>query len=282
MSAPGAIRRAYADVAGLQLHYRHAGERQRPALLLLHQSPSSSAMYQPLMAQLADRFFLVAPDTPGFGASDPVCDAGPGGAGSVEIADYARVIHHFVTALRIAPCGVFGHHTGAAIAVQLEHDHPGTASAMVLSGPTLLDEAQARALPQMAAPFTVVESGEHLLGMWRRLRDKDPGAPLGLAQRELLSAFACGASYQQSYQAVTRQDFAGQLPAIRCPVLVYAGDRDPLYSAVAPTLARLQRGSTIALPGGERTYVCERQTELIAAALADFFANNSSHEERPQ
>jgi haloalkane dehalogenase len=266
-------RRAYAEVAGIQLHYRCAGARELPALLLLHQSPSSSAMYAPLMEQLADRFFLVAPDTPGFGGSDPLEST----MGDVlEIADYARVIDEFVTALGIAPCGVFGHHTGAAIAVQLEHDYPGTCAAMALSGPTLLSQEQKRSLPQLATPLPPDPQGAHLLGMWQRLRDKDPEAPLALTQRELLSAFASGESYPASYAAVTRQDFAGQLRGIECPVLVFAGDQDPLYAAVAPTVAHLPRGRAISLPGGERTYVCERQADFIAAALAEFFSGDGS------
>jgi len=273
MTAYPGPRRAYAEVAGIQLHYRCAGARELPALLLLHQSPSSSAMYAPLMEQLADRFFLVAPDTPGFGGSDPLESTV---AGAVEIADYARVIHEFVTALGIVPCDIFGHHTGAAIAVQLEHDYPGTSAAMALSGPTLLSEEQKHSLPQLATPFPPDQEGAHLLGMWQRLRDKDPEAPLALTQRELLSAFASGESYPASYAAVTRQDFAGQLRGIDCPVLVFAGDRDPLYAAVAPTLAHLRRGRGISLPGGERTYVCERQADIIAAALGEFFSGNGS------
>lgn len=271
MNAAGAgastVRRAYIEVNGLQLHYRYAGTVELPPLLLLHQSPSSSIMYEPLMAALADRFFLIAPDTPGFGNSDalPV-------ERDVEIADYARLVHEFITALGIAPCGIFGHHTGAAIAVQLEHDYPGTAVAMALSGPTLLDVNQKHALPAMASPFALEESAEHLQAMWQRLRAKDNQAPLQLTQRELLLAFTCGNSYPASYAAVARQDFAGQLPAIACPVLVYAGDQDPLYGAVKPTLALLQHGVSATLPGGERTYVCERQVQLVAPLLANFFS----------
>lgn len=273
MTAYRGSRRAYAEVAGIQLHYRCAGARELPALLLLHQSPSSSAMYTPLMERLADRFFLVAPDTPGFGGSDPLQSTA---AGEVEIADYARLIHEFIKGLGIVPCGVFGHHTGAAIAVQLEHDFPGTSAAMALSGPTLLSEEQKYSLPQLASPFPPDEEGAHLLGMWQRLRDKDPEAPLELTQRELLSAFASGESYPASYVAVTRQDFAGQLREVECPVLVFAGDQDPLYAAVAPTVARLPQGRAISLPGGERTYVCERQADIIAAALAEFFSGHGS------
>ena len=262
-----AVRRAYADVPGGQVHYRYAGEAGQPALLLLHQSPSSSAMYEPMMRLLADRFFLVAPDTPGFGNSDGL----RGDPDGHRVADYAAAIYELVSGLGIAPCHVFGHHTGAAIAVQLEHDYPGTARAMALSGPTLLDESLQRSLPQRAAPFPLAEDGSHLQGMWQRIRDKDARAPLALAQRELCLAFAAGAAYQASYRAVAEQDFAGQLPAVQCPVLVFAGDADPLYGAVAPALALLSKGRRADLPGGERTYVCERQADTVAGIIADFF-----------
>jgi pimeloyl-ACP methyl ester carboxylesterase len=224
-------------------------------------------MYELIMRQLADQFFLVAPDTPGFGNSDAL----RGDPASHRVGDYAAAINELVTGLGIAPCYVFGHHTGAAIAVQLEYDHPGTARAMALSGPTLLDESLKCSLPQLAAPFPLAEDGSHLQGMWRRIRDKDALAPLQLAQRELCLAFTAGPAYQASYRAVAEQDFAGQLPAVQCPVVVFAGDADPLYSAVAPTVALLSNGLQQKLPGGERTYVCERQGDTVAGIIAGFF-----------
>ncbi|QDU28539.1 Haloalkane dehalogenase [Anatilimnocola aggregata] len=57
-------------VDGLSIFYRETGSRDLPTLLLLHGLPSSSRMYEPLLARSADRFHLVAPDYPGFGHSD--------------------------------------------------------------------------------------------------------------------------------------------------------------------------------------------------------------------
>ncbi len=256
-------RRAYIDVDGLQIHYRSAGRVGAPVLLLLHQSPSSSAMYEMLMTELADRFRLFAPDTPGFGNSDPL--------GEVSVEGFASIIRGFIGTLEIGPCNVFGHHTGAAIAVQLAHDWPELVKAMALSGPTLLTEEQRHSLPGLASLLPPEPDGSHLQAMWERLRDKDPEAPLALSQRELLCAFASGDAYPASYSAVTRQPTERQLAAIRCPVLVFAGDADPLYSAVAPSVALLPRGVAAELEGGERTYVCERQAPLVASRLADFF-----------
>jgi pimeloyl-ACP methyl ester carboxylesterase len=58
------------DVDGLSVFYREAGPKNAPVILLLHGLPSSSRMFEPLFARLADRYRLVAPDYPGFGHSD--------------------------------------------------------------------------------------------------------------------------------------------------------------------------------------------------------------------
>lgn len=269
MTAAVTVRRAYAEIDGRQLHYRWAGNASLPSLLLLHQSPSTSAMYEPLMQSLADRFYLLAPDTPGFGNSDGL----PGDPGALKIEDYAAAIHALLDTLGISSCYLFGHHTGASIAVAMEHAFPGTARAMALSGPTLLDEELKRQLPMRASTITLQEDGSHLQAMWQRIREKDPTAPLLLLQRELQSAFSSGDAYEASYRAVALQEFAEQLDTIACPVLVFAGNEDPLHHAVAPTVARLPRGVASELSGGERTYVCERQVDTVAARLADFFSN---------
>jgi pimeloyl-ACP methyl ester carboxylesterase len=58
------------QVDGLNIFYREAGPEGAPVLLMLHGFPSSSQMFEPLFARLADRFHLIAPDYPGFGHSD--------------------------------------------------------------------------------------------------------------------------------------------------------------------------------------------------------------------
>jgi pimeloyl-ACP methyl ester carboxylesterase len=59
-----------AQIKGLSIFYREAGPQDAPTLLLLHGLPSSSRMFEPLLARLSDRYHLVAPDYPGFGHSD--------------------------------------------------------------------------------------------------------------------------------------------------------------------------------------------------------------------
>src|ERR1700738_2175150 len=59
-----------AQVDGFKIFYREAGDRQAPAILLLHGFPTSSHMFRNLIPALADRYYVIAPDLPGFGFSD--------------------------------------------------------------------------------------------------------------------------------------------------------------------------------------------------------------------
>jgi pimeloyl-ACP methyl ester carboxylesterase len=59
-----------AEVAGLRIFYREAGEPSKPTIVLLHGFPTSSYQYHDLIPRLADRFHVIAPDYPGMGYSD--------------------------------------------------------------------------------------------------------------------------------------------------------------------------------------------------------------------
>jgi pimeloyl-ACP methyl ester carboxylesterase len=59
-----------ADVLGLRLFYREAGDPSKPTIVLLHGFPSSSYQFHDLIPRLADRFHVIAPDYPGMGFSE--------------------------------------------------------------------------------------------------------------------------------------------------------------------------------------------------------------------
>src|SRR3546814_3790952 len=56
-------------IEGVEIAYREAGDPARPAVLLLHGFPTSSHMFRELIPALAERYHVLAPDYPGFGAS---------------------------------------------------------------------------------------------------------------------------------------------------------------------------------------------------------------------
>jgi pimeloyl-ACP methyl ester carboxylesterase len=59
-----------AQVEGLNVFYREAGDPTNPKLLLLGGFPSSSHQFRNLIPALADRFHVISPDYPGFGNTD--------------------------------------------------------------------------------------------------------------------------------------------------------------------------------------------------------------------
>ena len=67
---PADISYSTETINGLKIAYREAGDRTRPTILLLHGFPTSSHMFRNLIPILAKKYHVIAPDYPGFGASD--------------------------------------------------------------------------------------------------------------------------------------------------------------------------------------------------------------------
>ena len=94
-----------------QVHYRRCGDG--PAMLLLHQSPRSSAEFIELIERWGESFTVVAPDHPGYGVSDPLGDP----AANMEA--FAEALVEFLDAIGLESAAVYGMHTGAGMAVAL-------------------------------------------------------------------------------------------------------------------------------------------------------------------
>jgi pimeloyl-ACP methyl ester carboxylesterase len=60
----------FESVNGIKVFYREAGDKSKPAILLLNGFPSSSIGFRELINDLKEDFYLIAPDYPAFGNSD--------------------------------------------------------------------------------------------------------------------------------------------------------------------------------------------------------------------
>ncbi len=265
------IRKGYAQTELGQIHYLHnPASIGRPALVLLHQTPSSGEMFRPLMQLLAQDFYCIAPDFIGFGNSDAALEH--------SVALYANSVWLCLQALKVSSPLVFGHHTGVAVAAQLEHDQPGFCRALIFSGPTLLSDTQKQALPASVVDASTDEAGDFLQRYWQKIRGKDNSVPLELSLRETLLALRLGSSYKKAYQAVAAQDFAAQIAQIQCPTLVFAGALDVLQPLVAPTVALLPKGQSAetAELGDASTYICETHSAQLAQLIKNFYSQLNS------
>jgi pimeloyl-ACP methyl ester carboxylesterase len=116
-----------ADVDGLNIFYREAGEKGAPALLLLHGFPSSSHMFRDLIPLLADRFHVVAPDLPGFGQSGmPSRDTF-----AYSFDHLAEIIGRFTEVIGLARFAVYVFDYGAPTGFRIAVKHPERITAII-------------------------------------------------------------------------------------------------------------------------------------------------------
>jgi pimeloyl-ACP methyl ester carboxylesterase len=255
------ITKGYIQTSYGLIHYRCAGRDDKPHVLLLHQTASSSVMYEALMRLLEDDFYLFAPDTLGFGGSDFPLE-------TATMKLYADSLRDAAQTFGLQSPYVFGHHTGASIAAQMEFDQA-QARKMILSGPPYLTPEQKAVFKQGVQPVVIQEDGAHLGKLWARLRAKDENASLDLTHREFLLNLRAGERYHEAYFAVFEHDFETQLAALTCPVLVMAGDEDTLKDSLEPSYRALQRGGMRRMRGN--TYICDQAPEDVAAVMREFF-----------
>ena len=116
------------QIDGLSIFYREAGPKGAPTLLLLHGLPSSSRMFEPLFARLADRYHLVAPDYPGFGHSD-----WPDPKKFAYTFDhYAEIMNHFAEALGLSRYTLYMQDYGGPVGFRMALAHPERIEALIV------------------------------------------------------------------------------------------------------------------------------------------------------
>ncbi len=160
-----AVTRHFVNLGDRQIHYRLAGSG--PPLLLLHQSPTSSAEMATDIEIFAHHFTVIGIDHPGYGLSDPLPDEAP------DIGRFADELETLITALGLDQVLIYGFHTGAIIGFEFARRYPERCTAAVINGLTCIegDElddllAHYNALPE------VTPEGAHLPWLWARLRDQ--------------------------------------------------------------------------------------------------------------
>ena len=159
------IKRHYVNVQGRRVHFRSGGTG--PVVLLLHQSPQSSAAMLPLAEKLVSRYCVIAPDSPGFGLSDPLTMT------TQTIEDMAHALDEFTTAIQLPPATVIGVHTGAEIALEFGLRFPEKTDFLILDGLALFNEEEsADILEHYLPPFIPDWDGSHLTWLWARLREQ--------------------------------------------------------------------------------------------------------------
>lgn len=264
------VKRRYADVGVRQIHYRECGPAddgdQALRTLLLHQVSSSSAMFEAVMPLLAERgIHTLAPDTAGFGASDPLSD--PQG-----VMDYVRDLLNFLDAAGWhEPVFVVGHHNGARRGTELSAEHPERVRALVAVGLPYHPDKQARAqsfVDKKIQDPVPTDDGAHVMHEWQRLGELGgPGMAAPLRTRELVDTLRAQ-NYAAMYRISFSHDVEHALEALRVPTLLVGPAGDQLAPRQAAAAALAEHAESVEVPGG--VFVFDEDPAMMAQVIGDF------------
>jgi pimeloyl-ACP methyl ester carboxylesterase len=176
------IQYGYTDTSEGQIHFSKMGEGD-VSLLLFHESPQSSKVYERVIPYLAEKFSVYAFDTPGYGMSTPP-------SSPLKIEEYAKLLVEGINNLKIQEYAVGGCHTGASLALEVLNTK-GTDDAIfcVLNGvPYFSVEERQEYMNNWSPGIEIEENGEHLIWAWKRYQ-RIYGAA---ASKELINFGAVG------------------------------------------------------------------------------------------
>lgn len=248
------ITRHYLTLAGRRVHYRMCGSG--PPVLLVHQSPRSSDEYTATMAQWGERFTCIAPDSPGFGQSDPLQIASP------TTEDFADAILDFADAVGFRAIAAYGFHSGGIFLMNALRRHPERFVALAVGGyPCFHPHELGDVGEAYLRPFHPQPYGEHLLWAWNRMLEQSwyfpwykpeqarrmsaPHADPILLHPQVMDLLASGDAYRHGYRAALSAGYdvppaGADVP----PALLSSYSSDPMTAHMARFPA---------LPGGWST-----------------------------
>lgn len=267
---------------GTDLSFVTAGVAAKRALLLLHGFPSSSRTFHKVIPRLARGTYLVAPDLPGFGQSDPLP--------APTFKAFGAAIQELLDHLGIEEQVIYLHDWGASVGVQIAMQAPERVCGLVIqnanahrtgfgplweatlefwSKPT--KENEAKATQHLTFEFTREQytgglppevaariKGEPWVEDWRVMNL--PGRMV--TQYALIADYA---NYVGQFGAI-----ADYLKTWQPPAVMVWGRHDP-YFEIAETLSWMQdlpRMEAHILDGSH--FLLETHAERSAALIAEF------------
>ena len=265
------------NVNGMTIAYRELGSG--PPVVLLHGWPTSSFLWRNVMVPIARRNRVVAPDLPGFGASDKPVDV------TYDFELFEETIDGLLAALDIEETGLAVHDLGGPIGLHWAVNQPARVTKLALLN-TLVYPDFSEAVMAFIKACSVPELREQLTSP----AGLEAAMGLGLADEtnltdEVVAGVREPFADDDSRRALAAAgiglpvegfaDIERMLPSLRMPVRIIYGERDRILPDVAQTMARvksdLPQAEVTALPDCGH-FLQEEAPDRIGEELARFFA----------
>ena len=275
------IKRRYAYAGDRRVHYRLAGTG--PPLVMLHASPGSSYVLEPLIALLAGSRTVIAIDTPGYGESEGL------GIEEPEIGAFAAALVDTLDALGLDRFDLYGTHTGSKIAVEFAGHNPGRVRRLVLDGiGAYTPEERADLLANYTIDLSPEWDGTHLIRAWTMRRDMhmfwpwysrdgDHRMAMDIPSTEemhdhFIDFLRAIPDYGKAYRASFRYNVPEGMSRLTMPTLMIALPIDPLYQYLA---GGADLGDHVTVETGAT------DTDRLAQLTSDFLAEGEQLPDAP-
>jgi pimeloyl-ACP methyl ester carboxylesterase len=206
---------------GVELRYVEAGAETAPPLILLHGLGDTKRSWSPILSDLAKTHRVYALDQRGHGESSaPAC--------CYTTAELADDVVAFMDAMKIDRAAVAGHSLGSFVAQTLVTRHPKRVSRLILIG--------------SADTGIGNENFEWLQGEVAKFGERPPDDFVDLWQSNVLpvdAAFVAQvkketgdvrpAVWKAFAPVLLTHDRRRELAEVKVPVLILAGEKDPLF-----------------------------------------------------
>ena len=263
------IEKTYVNGRWGQVHLRLAGDPASLPLLLLHSTPKSGWLYEGMMHALAGQFRLIAPDTPGYGASDPP----PAPPSMFEHADALLDIMATLAdtgQISHAPLNALGYHTGSSLSVAMAQRQPERIGRLVLVSIAAYDAAtRAEKRANLANWPGPRPDGSHITYMWSLTKSlAHPDVTDDWLHTSVTENLRCGRRAPWGYDAVYGHDLQAALAALTHKVLLL-NPEDDLFDLTRANRHLLPHARYVELPGhGHGLF--DLETDSLATLVREF------------
>jgi pimeloyl-ACP methyl ester carboxylesterase len=216
-------------------HYRQQGDATADeAIVLLHASPRSSIMFEPLMALLAEKApnrRVVAPDTPGYGLTDPLPTP------PQSLTDYLPPLQTFFRALGLRQLTMYGTATGAQLGIAYANTYPADVPHLLLDNACHFTETEREAILSHYFPDLAPQpDGSHLQRTWQMaesfaqyfpwfMADEahriGPPPPPEQTHQTALEFLQTGPGYADAYRAAFAHERAENIHRLNVPTTLF-------------------------------------------------------------
>lgn len=221
------------SIAGSEVNYVDIGEdRSQHPIVFVHGLGGQWQNFLENIPRFAQGRRVVAPDLPGFGASEMPKE-------KITIGFYARVVAELVDRLELGPCVVVGNSMGGYVSAELAIERPELVERLVLVAAAGVSQMDVAKQPVIAAAKAIALAttfdAARLRATARRPRLRHAALafvarhPAGLKSDLAFEGFMSGTGrpgFEPALRANLEYDFRDRLPEIGCPTLVVWGEKD--------------------------------------------------------